>query len=296
MQRFASKELNVETGLDYFLARYYSPAQGRFTSVDPGGAGANLGDPQSWNGYAYARNNPGTYGDPDGRTYKLCTVDGKCTEYSDQDVDAWRKQDGVIFKKGDIFDGGGNRIGTYERTWFDDQTDQFNRMFLGVDRMAPAMKKTILAVTAANLTPAVIGIGSGALGGSSLTSLGLSGGGTTISGLYGSTTVAALESLASSGGSTVEVVTNLTQAPAAGQALSVATGENAAALANQAGALRGAGQLFTARIPKALLDELIRVGLARQATTSMTAAGVRVTATEIEFSPVITKFIVGFFR
>src|SRR5688572_2967882 len=33
-QQFTSKERDIETGLDYFLARYYSSAQGRFTSPD----------------------------------------------------------------------------------------------------------------------------------------------------------------------------------------------------------------------------------------------------------------------
>jgi RHS repeat-associated protein len=30
-----TKERDNETGLDYFLARYYSSTQGRFTGVDP---------------------------------------------------------------------------------------------------------------------------------------------------------------------------------------------------------------------------------------------------------------------
>ncbi|MGH9849010.1 MAG: RHS repeat-associated core domain-containing protein, partial [Blastocatellia bacterium] len=34
-QKFTSKERDNETGLDYFLARYYSSTQGRFTSPDP---------------------------------------------------------------------------------------------------------------------------------------------------------------------------------------------------------------------------------------------------------------------
>jgi len=34
-QQFTQKERDNETGLDYFLARYYSSTQGRFTSVDP---------------------------------------------------------------------------------------------------------------------------------------------------------------------------------------------------------------------------------------------------------------------
>jgi RHS repeat-associated protein len=33
-QRFTQKERDAETGLDYFLARYYSAAQGRFNSPD----------------------------------------------------------------------------------------------------------------------------------------------------------------------------------------------------------------------------------------------------------------------
>jgi hypothetical protein len=113
-----------------------------------------------------------------------------------------------------------------------------------------------------------------------------------IAGLYGTTTAATLESLASSGGTTVEVVTNLTQAPIAGQGLSAAVGNGAQALANQAGAIRGAGQLFRAQIPKALLEELKRTGLAREITTQMGG----LTGTEIRFAPQITRFIVNFFK
>ena len=34
-QKFTGKERDQETGLDYFIARYDSSAQGRFTSPDP---------------------------------------------------------------------------------------------------------------------------------------------------------------------------------------------------------------------------------------------------------------------
>jgi RHS repeat-associated protein len=82
--KFTGKERDAETGLDYFLARYYSAAQGRFTSpdefqggiVDPftgqqvGAPGplpyADITDPQTLNKYAYVRNNPLRYTDPDG--------------------------------------------------------------------------------------------------------------------------------------------------------------------------------------------------------------------------------------
>jgi RHS repeat-associated protein len=65
-QQFTQKERDVETGLDYFLARYYSSTQGRFTSPDDFWKDSQIGDPQSWNKYAYVRNNPLRYIDPSG--------------------------------------------------------------------------------------------------------------------------------------------------------------------------------------------------------------------------------------
>ena len=62
--RSSGKERDAETGLDYFGARYMSAAQGRFTSADPLMASANVADPQSWNRYVYAHNNPLKYIDP----------------------------------------------------------------------------------------------------------------------------------------------------------------------------------------------------------------------------------------
>ncbi|HQN10444.1 MAG TPA: RHS repeat-associated core domain-containing protein, partial [Thermoanaerobaculia bacterium] len=52
--------------LDYMHARYYSPVVGRFLSIDPG-RDWNAREPQSWNLFSYARNNPLRYVDPDGR-------------------------------------------------------------------------------------------------------------------------------------------------------------------------------------------------------------------------------------
>ena len=64
--RFTGKERDAETGLDYFGARYFSGAQGRFTSPDPivhpaqsqAGMEIFLSEPQRWNKYAYVSNNP----------------------------------------------------------------------------------------------------------------------------------------------------------------------------------------------------------------------------------------------
>ncbi len=65
--RFTSKERDSETGLDYFGARYFSSAQGRFTSADRPFADQHAINPQSWNLYSYTLNNPLRYVDPNGR-------------------------------------------------------------------------------------------------------------------------------------------------------------------------------------------------------------------------------------
>jgi RHS repeat-associated protein len=67
-QKFIQKERDTESGLDYFLARYYSAAIGRFTSADDIFADQRIVRPQSWNLYIYSRNNPLLYIDPSGRT------------------------------------------------------------------------------------------------------------------------------------------------------------------------------------------------------------------------------------
>ncbi len=68
--KFTGKERDTETGLDYFGARYFSGAQGRFTSPDKPFADQHQTDPQSWNLYSYARNNPLRFIDTDGEAVK----------------------------------------------------------------------------------------------------------------------------------------------------------------------------------------------------------------------------------
>jgi len=60
------KERDIETGLDYFGARYYASTQGRFTSADPLLSSGSVYSPQSWNRYSYTGNNPLRYTDPFG--------------------------------------------------------------------------------------------------------------------------------------------------------------------------------------------------------------------------------------
>lgn len=95
-QQFTSYERDNETGLDYALARYYSSTQGRFASVDPFNIAfetqqvaernpekaiallnAYLSQPQQWNRYSYAINNPLLYVDPDGEAIQLSNDPGE---------------------------------------------------------------------------------------------------------------------------------------------------------------------------------------------------------------------------
>jgi RHS repeat-associated protein len=64
---FTSYNRDSESGLDYALARYYDSRTGTFLMVDP--VEGKSGDPQSWNRYAYARNNPIMVTDPSGKFF-----------------------------------------------------------------------------------------------------------------------------------------------------------------------------------------------------------------------------------
>ena len=69
--KFQGKLRDPKTCLDDFGARDYYMVTGRFQSVDPVlPVETALRDPQQWNRYAYARNNPLIYSDPDGREVK----------------------------------------------------------------------------------------------------------------------------------------------------------------------------------------------------------------------------------
>lgn len=145
-KQFASKEWDIETGLSYFLARYYSSAQGRFTSVDPENAGAIEDDPQTWNGYAYARNNPTTYGDPNGKEFQLCDLNGNCSNHSDKNVDQWRMQEGVKLIKGKIFDKDGKQIGTFRRLSDDSWDAKSNAIVYGKGGLVDRAPQTAWAI------------------------------------------------------------------------------------------------------------------------------------------------------
>jgi hypothetical protein len=115
-------------------------------------------------------------------------------------------------------------------------------------------------------------------------------GGTLLANLQScSTTLPTLEDLASdSGAATTFVATTLDSEPDAARALSVGIGDNAAALAGQA----GGGTLYTGNIPTALIDRLEAMNLAIRSTTAMGGT----TGTEIKFLPGATQYIVRYLQ
>src|SRR5262249_21910491 len=74
--KFTGKERDTESGLDNFGARYDSSSFGRFMTADSTGYVKPI-NPQSWNLYAYARNNPLLYVDPTGNTVSLANCQDK---------------------------------------------------------------------------------------------------------------------------------------------------------------------------------------------------------------------------
>jgi RHS repeat-associated protein len=73
---FTGKERDPESGLDNFGARYDASSLGRFMSPDPLLNSGHPWNPQSWNRYAYALNNPLAIVDPMG----LYNLVNKCAQ------------------------------------------------------------------------------------------------------------------------------------------------------------------------------------------------------------------------
>ena len=97
-QQFTSKERDVETGLDYFGARYYGSIQGRFTSPDPLHSSGRPVYPQSWNRYSYVINMPLLLIDPSGLDWGVATwVENGVTmtdyHYFEGPVGSWNGHD-----------------------------------------------------------------------------------------------------------------------------------------------------------------------------------------------------------
>ena len=92
-QKFTGKERDTESRLDYFGARYFGGAGGRFTSVDPLLSSGQIGQPQSWNRYSYGLNNPLRFVDPSGLyTCDRMKFNAECEAFADALVDVEKKR------------------------------------------------------------------------------------------------------------------------------------------------------------------------------------------------------------
>jgi RHS repeat-associated protein len=152
-QKFTSKERDQETGLDYFGARYFSGAQGRFTSPDEPFADQNFSYPQSWNLYAYGRNNPLRFFDLDGR---------KCVQ---TDGGGWADDgSGGGCDKAGVDANGNIKSQQVQVQDYEPPSPLLLAAAQGAQRAGPTVNAVGIA-TGVVLTGGAVGIGAGAIGG-----------------------------------------------------------------------------------------------------------------------------------
>jgi RHS repeat-associated protein len=103
---FVNGDKDTATGLTHLGAREYDPSIGRFISVDPV---MNAAEPQTLNGYAYARNNPVTLSDASG-LYAVWdpvgggyTCYGPCSSPAPWEDDYSPKQDHSVHNGGSAY-------------------------------------------------------------------------------------------------------------------------------------------------------------------------------------------------
>jgi RHS repeat-associated protein len=271
--RSSGKERDSETGLDNFGARYYASTMGRFMVPDRPFNDQAPNDPQSWNLYSYVRNNPLKNTDPTG---DACVQGANGSYHNDN-------SGGESCAQVDVNNVvAGSAVTVHATT--DDVSYQLAK---GVANLTTTASWSEVGWKGMFWADSARGVWElGGLGWSWAT-MGRAGG-EMIQGAYGPVSRATLEAAASSGGETVRVVCTLDGAPAAGRALSTATGQGADALANAA----GGGTKYIANIPKTLIQTMERAGLVERSTTRMGSA----VATELKFSPQATQFLVHFFR
>ncbi|HVE56684.1 MAG TPA: RHS repeat-associated core domain-containing protein [Pyrinomonadaceae bacterium] len=83
-QGYTGYEQDTESGLDFAQARYYNSAHGRFTSVDPLTASANVKNPQTFNRYSYVLNSPYKFTDPLGLISSSTGANGQNSDVQDK--------------------------------------------------------------------------------------------------------------------------------------------------------------------------------------------------------------------
>ncbi len=116
--KFTGKERDSESSFDYFDARHYASTMGRFMTADPSGLLAQKpANPQSWNLYAYAMNNPLINIDPTGLDCVYANDAGNGVESIDHNSNS-----------GECGDNGGSWVPGYaDENWahFNNNTNMF---------------------------------------------------------------------------------------------------------------------------------------------------------------------------
>jgi RHS repeat-associated protein len=77
-EKYATYTRDSATGFDYATNRYYASQWGRFLSPDPYVNSAGLGDPGSWNRYAYTGGDPINRSDPTGNAWICIGISDDC--------------------------------------------------------------------------------------------------------------------------------------------------------------------------------------------------------------------------
>lgn len=108
-------------GLDYFGARYFSAAQGRFASPDLPFADQAPANPQSWNLYSYVRNNPLAFVDPTGRSTHTDANGNVVAVYDDDDLGVYGHDDLKTWNRKDTQASSGKGINRMGETGFWDE-------------------------------------------------------------------------------------------------------------------------------------------------------------------------------
>ncbi len=91
-QKFTGKERDSESGLDYYLAKYYGSNMGRFMSPDDG-TEHDSANPQSLNRYTYVHNNPLRFIDPYGHSTHTAANGDVLAVYNEGDNGVYQHTD-----------------------------------------------------------------------------------------------------------------------------------------------------------------------------------------------------------
>jgi len=91
-----------------------SAAQGRFTSVDPLMASAKVSNPQTWNRYSYALNNPLRFTDPTGM-YTCEGTEDQCKQFEKTRAGLLKSKDSAAVNAGKAYGKAGENNGVLVR-------------------------------------------------------------------------------------------------------------------------------------------------------------------------------------